>query len=1063
MAALAAACDSSSSKPLRVVAVTTEALTAGDQPRAAYCRYTNGVLDKDAPAEVGGRAICPPNPADFQAARMAPKGVRLRVVFDRELRTTTLARRDIVALEGETPATLTCGSKAVTATFDYQPDDPFGPTIIIVPDFATARVPTSASCKLEIDNGITDTSGVRIEADSAFDLRVVDLSLLSISPVNDTDTVLAPTGAVQFVFNAPLDETTVDDLDFQITLGGADVPIDFDILPGMTDAEAVYVFGEDVFEPGAYMARVRSSAQFAEVNGGSFVFDPAGPNTFAFTVTDVVMTGLDVTTADPSVPLGVPVQFSAIATLSDGTTSDVTSMATWSANPTSVATISNAMGTRGQLTSVDDGNVTVSATLGAFTDTFSLTIEPAALVSIEVSPATAMIPDGRTQQFTALGNYTDGTALDVTSTAVWSTSAPTIASIGPTGLATTVGNTAIGPTTITATQGSVSDTALLTVTMAVVESIIVTCDDDELSLGLTLDCQAQGLFSDGTSADITNTATWTATPAGRLAVSASGVASTPSGATAGPASVTATVGSISDSFDITVTAATLQSITITEPDGWDIPIGTDLQFFASGTYSNGAVLDVTNTATWTATPAGRITITAGGLASAPSSATTGSATVTATIGAISDSSMGSVAPAVLESIVVTPDNITRAVGTTQQYTATGTFSDGGQLDITNSVTWSTSNGAFATVSSTGLATMVAPGSVSVIATSGLVTDSASLVVQSSAPEMGIAISAQPIPDPGVDAAGNRVVGVPFSRTYTITNAGNANLTIGAITFPSPTNCTASVQTPPGMTTVGPSSSTTFTVTITPTNRGTFSCPVAVANNDADENPYNVDVRGLGVLDTGNFANADGIYDGDNGCGMGTFTLSSDDAIVLANLAGNGPLLFLLQAAATASASGVVVFAIGNHTCTITRIGTSFTMSMSCSNTSGGSCSESFSRRMAPEITVQEVATGDEQFSGRGESYALLPSAVNFVDWEFRIRNDGTAPLTLGTLTFTNDINCNGAIQGTPPAATLAPGASTTVTIRATPVANGPFLCSVAIPNNDSDENPFVIRIAGEAF
>ncbi|MBL9016933.1 MAG: hypothetical protein JNL83_22280, partial [Myxococcales bacterium] len=122
VAALGAACDSSSTKPLKVVAVTTEALAAG-APAAAYCRYTNGALDKDAPAEVGGRSICPPNPADFTAARMAPRGARLRVVFDRPLRTTTLVPRGVPALDGETPATLTCGSTVVSATFDYQPDD----------------------------------------------------------------------------------------------------------------------------------------------------------------------------------------------------------------------------------------------------------------------------------------------------------------------------------------------------------------------------------------------------------------------------------------------------------------------------------------------------------------------------------------------------------------------------------------------------------------------------------------------------------------------------------------------------------------------------------------------------------------------------------------------------------------------------------------------------------------------------------------------------------------------------------------------------------------------------
>ncbi|MBL9018706.1 MAG: Ig-like domain-containing protein [Myxococcales bacterium] len=931
----------------------------------------------------------------------------------------------------------------------------------------SAGVPTGATCTLAIDSGITDTGGVRIETGSSFELRVADLGLVSVAPYNDSDAVLAPTGAVQFVFNADLDEATLGGMDFQLVRAGSDVAVDVDV-PGAADT--VIVFGDSVLAPGSYTASIRSSALISEINGGGFVFDPAGTNTFAFTVNDTVMTGLEVTTADPSVPLGVPVQFTAMATLSDGTSTDVTSMATWSVDDTSIATISNAMGTRGQVTSLLEGSVTITAMLGTLTDTAGLTIEPAALLSIDVTPATATIPAGLDQPFLATGTFSDGSALDITSTVTWSTSNASIATIDATGLATTAGGTQLGPVTITAMQGTLSDTAVLTVSPAVLASIEVTCAALDIPLGVDVQCQAMGTFSDGVITDITGTVTWTATPATRVSVTSTGLVTTPAGATAGPATITATSGLVSDSFALDVTDAVLTGVTITNADGWSIPIGTDLPFFAQGTFSDGSsctvgmTCDVSLVATWSATPAGRIAIDATGLATAPTTATTGAATITATLGAFSDTSVGMVAPAALQTIVVSPDNVSLPVGATQQYQAMGTFSDGQQLDITALATWSTSNGSFATVSSSGLVTMVAPGPVSVIATRGMVTDSASLTVISSAPEIAVEIAAAPLADPGVDRVGNRIVGVPFTRTYTVRNTGSANLTLGAITFPSSTNCTANLQTPPGTTTIAPTTSTTFSVQVTPTATGTFSCKVAIANNDSDENPYDLDVHGVGVLDTGNFAAADGIYDGDNGCGMGTFTLSSDLAIVLANLAGNAPLTFLLTAAATASASGVVVFSIGNHTCTITRIGTSFTISMSCSNTSGGSCFESFSRRTAPEISVSEVATGEPLFSGNHEYlYALLPTSVIRVDWDLRITNDGTAPLNLGAITFTNDINCNGTLVTAPGTSTLAPGASTTLTVRATPIATGPFLCTVRIPSNDSDENPFVLGMPGQAF
>lgn len=71
--------------------------------------------------------------------------------------------------------------------------------------------------------------------------------------------------------------------------------------------------------------------------------------------------------------------------------------------------------------------------------------------------------------------------------------------------------------------------------------------------------------------------------------------------------------------------------------------------------------------------------------------------------------------AVLTSISVTPSSATLSVSGTQQLTATGTYSDSSTPDITNSVSWVSSDTAVATVSSTGLVTAVAGGSATITA------------------------------------------------------------------------------------------------------------------------------------------------------------------------------------------------------------------------------------------------------------------------------------------------------------------------------------------------------------
>ena len=89
----------------------------------------------------------------------------------------------------------------------------------------------------------------------------------------------------------------------------------------------------------------------------------------------------------------------------------------------------------------------------------------------------------------------------------------------------------------------------------------------------------------------------------------------------------------------------------------------------------------------------------------------------------------------LASIAVTPANprILLETATTQQFTATGTYSDSTTKDITTSVTWSSSNTNVATISNTsgsnGLATFLTTGATTITASSGSITGFTLLTVQ----------------------------------------------------------------------------------------------------------------------------------------------------------------------------------------------------------------------------------------------------------------------------------------------------------------------------------------------
>lgn len=84
-------------------------------------------------------------------------------------------------------------------------------------------------------------------------------------------------------------------------------------------------------------------------------------------------------------------------------------------------------------------------------------------------------------------------------------------------------------------------------------------------------------------------------------------------------------------------------------------------------------------------------------------------------------------PKSLKTLQISPGSPSIRLGTTQQFNATGTFSDGSTHDLTGSVAWSSSNAAVATINSSGLATSFTIGRVQITATSGSITGSTTLI------------------------------------------------------------------------------------------------------------------------------------------------------------------------------------------------------------------------------------------------------------------------------------------------------------------------------------------------
>ena len=132
-------------------------------------------------------------------------------------------------------------------------------------------------------------------------------------------------------------------------------------------------------------------------------------------------------------------------------------------NPTSIAASGTSIMTMTVGSSTPRGTytITVTGTSGNTTETTTVfLIVSTPLTSISVSPASATITFPGAQQFTATGQYSDGSTQDLTTTATWASSNTGVATIAS-GLATAV---AMGSTNISASSNSVtSNTSVLNV------------------------------------------------------------------------------------------------------------------------------------------------------------------------------------------------------------------------------------------------------------------------------------------------------------------------------------------------------------------------------------------------------------------------------------------------------------------------------------------------------------------------------------------------------------------------------------------------------------------------
>jgi uncharacterized protein YjdB len=236
------------------------------------------------------------------------------------------------------------------------------------------------------------------------------------------------------------------------------------------------------FNPTSILNQARAEQTATLLVGGAVLIaggatDNVGDTTAAAelyqpaSLTPPYLQSITVTPSSPSLPVGLKQQFVATGNFNNNGMLYPQQLAsvTWTETDvtgTSVAQISNS----GTALALAQGTATITAGAGLITGSATVTVLPAALKSISVTPTNDFLNPGAQVQLTATGTYTDGSTNAVTQTTLWSPSNPAVAQVsntaGSQGLVTAVSS---GQDTITATDSAsgISGSTTLTVSSVV--------------------------------------------------------------------------------------------------------------------------------------------------------------------------------------------------------------------------------------------------------------------------------------------------------------------------------------------------------------------------------------------------------------------------------------------------------------------------------------------------------------------------------------------------------------------------------------------------------------------
>lgn len=261
---------------------------------------------------------------------------------------------------------------------------------------------------------------------------------------------------------------------------------------------------------------------------------------------------------------------------------------TYATSDAAVATVSST----GVVTGVAPGKATITGTSGGKTGTAQVTVTPTPVSTVTVTPAHSTIAVGKSITLTAQAHSSSGQVLTGRAV-VWSSSAPTIASVSASGVVTAH---ATGSTVIFASIDGVLGWANVDVVPVPVASVTVSPATLSVTVGQT--GQLTATLKDASGNTLSGrVVSWSSSQTAVATVSGNGVVT---GESTGTATITAASEGQTGTATVTVVAPGVRTVTVTPSSATIAPFGT-VQLTATVRDPSGAIINAS--VTWSSSNA----------------------------------------------------------------------------------------------------------------------------------------------------------------------------------------------------------------------------------------------------------------------------------------------------------------------------------------------------------------------------------------------------------------------------------------------------------------------------